>query len=107
MSAKLARYTHTICVKGIITLIYVELEFKCLMVEDPLSAGNAVFVQIRVVLETMLCIRRCPACPDCEILDSPCQDTFGSVAEMMGVIAGCVDAMFGAFECQQFTGSLH
>ena len=31
----------------------------------------------------------------------------GSVAEAMGGIAGRVDAMFGAVECQKTTGSLH
>ena len=73
------------------------------MAEDPLAAVNAFFVQIRTVLATILGIRMCPNCPQC----MSCQDALGSVAEMMGGIAGRADAMFGAVECQKSTGSLH
>ena len=80
---------------------------RLLLAEDPLAAVNAFFVQIRTVLATILGIRMCPHCPDCRKTANPCQDTFGSVAELMGGIAGRVDAMFGAVECQKTTGSLH
>ena len=80
---------------------------RVLMAEDPLSAANAFFVHIRVVLATVLGVRMCPSCPDCGKSDNPCQDAFGSVAELMGGVAGRVDAIFGAVECQKTTGSLH
>ena len=80
---------------------------RLLMAEDPLAAANAFFTQIRLVLATMLGIRMCPHCPDCERSNNPCQDAWGSVAELMGGVAGRVDAMFGAVECQKTTGSLH
>ena len=49
----------------------------------------------------------CPFCPHCSTTNYPCQDALGSVAEAMGGIAGRVDAMFGAVECQKVTGALH
>ena len=73
------------------------------MAEGPLAAVNAFFVQIRTVLATILGIRMCPSCPQCTC----CQDALGSVAELMGGIAGRADAMFGAVERQKSTGSLH
>ena len=75
--------------------------------EDPLAAANAFFVQIRTVLATMFGIRMCPHCPHCSSSDNPCQDAFGSVAEIMGGVLGRADAMFGAVECQKTTGALH
>ena len=76
---------------------------KLWMAEDPLAAVNAFFVQIRTVLATILGLRMCPNCPQCLC----CHDALGSVAELMGGIAGRADAMFGAVECQKVTGSLH
>ena len=73
------------------------------MAEDPLAAVNLFVVQIRTVLAAILGIRMCPNCPQCMC----CQDALGSVAELMGGIAGRADAMFGAVECQKTTGSLH
>ena len=75
--------------------------------EDPLAAANAFFVQIRTVLATMFGIRMCPHCPHCSSSDNPCQDAFGSVAEIMGGVLGRADAMFGAVEYQKTTGALH
>ena len=77
------------------------------LAEDPLAAANAFFVQIRILLATMLGVRMCPRCPDCNTTSSPCQDAFGSNAEAMGGIAGRVDALFGAVEAQKTTGGLH
>ena len=76
---------------------------KLWMAEDPLAAVNSFFVQIRTVLATVLGIRMCPNCPECTC----CQDAHGSVAELMGGIAGRADAMFGAVEAQKSTGGLH
>ena len=70
---------------------------RLLMAADPLAAVNAFFIQIRVVLATMLGVRMCPLCPHCNSdTERPCQDACGSNAEAMGGIAGRVDAMFGA-----------
>ena len=49
----------------------------------------------------------CPHCPHCAETMYACQDAQGSVAEIMGGLAGRADAMFGAVECQKTTGSLH
>ena len=67
---------------------------RIMSAEDPLAAANAFFVQIRTVLATVLGIRMCPFCPHCDISTTPCQNSFGSVAELMGGIIGCIDAMF-------------
>ena len=75
--------------------------------QDPLCAANAFFVQLRTILSTILGIRVCPDCPRCAESDNPCQDALGSIAELMGGIAGRTDAMFGATECQKSNGSLH
>ena len=80
---------------------------RLMAAEDPLAAANAFFVQIRTVLATTLGIRMCPFCPHCADSCNPCQDAFGSVAELMGGVVGCVEAMFGAVECQKTTGALH
>ena len=80
---------------------------RLLLAEDPLSAANAFFVQIRTVLATMLGVRMCPNCPHCSETKWPCQDALGSSAEAMGGIAGRVDALFGAVEAQKTTGGLH
>ena len=80
---------------------------RCMLAGDPAAATNAFFVQIRTVLATRLGIRMCAFCPHCAESDRPCQDALGSVAEAMGGIAGRVDAMFGAVECQKTTGVLH
>ena len=77
------------------------------LAEDPLAAANAFFVQIRTVLATMLGVRMCPRCPHCSETEWPCQDALGSSAELMGGIAGRVDALFGAVESQKTTGALH
>jgi len=77
------------------------------LAEDPLAAANAFFVQIRTVLATMLGVRMCPRCPHCSETEWPCQDALGSSAELMGGIAGRVDALFGAVEAQKTTGALH
>ena len=67
---------------------------RIMSAEDPLAAANAFFVQIRTVLATVLGIRMCPFCPHCATSSTPCQNAFGSVAELMGGIIGCIDAMF-------------
>ena len=78
---------------------------RLMAAEDPLAAANAFFVQIRTVLATIFGIRMCPFCPHCSESSRPCQDAFGSVAEIMGGVLGCVEAMFGAVECQKNTGA--
>ena len=80
---------------------------RLMMAQDPLCAANAFFVQIRTILATALGIRMCPHCPHCAASKNPCQDAFGSSAELMGGLAGRADAMFGAVECQKSNGSLH
>ena len=65
------------------------------------------FVQVRCILATMLGLRMCAFCPHCNKGATPCQDAFGSNAELMGGIAGRGDALFGAVECQKCSGSLH
>ena len=80
---------------------------RILLAEDPLAACNAFFVQIRTILATILGLRMCPHCPHCAEKECPCQDALGSVAELIGGLAGRADAMFGAVECQKTTGSLH
>ena len=80
---------------------------RILLARDPLAAANAFFVQIRTVLATVLGLRMCPFCPHCASSSRPCQDAFGSVAELMGGLAGRADAMFGAVECQKTTSALH
>eukprot|EP00959_Pyramimonas_sp_CCMP1952_P150958 3159070-Pyramimonas_sp.AAC.1 len=77
------------------------------LAEDPLSAVNAFFVQIRTILATMLGVRMCPNCPHCSQTEWPCQDRLGSSAESMGGIAGRVDAVGGAVEAQKTSGGLH
>ena len=49
----------------------------------------------------------CPLCPHCTDTERPCQDSFGSVAELLGGCAGRADALIGAVECQKTNGSLH
>ena len=79
-----------------------------MLAQDPFSRYKRLFlVQIRTILATILGIRMCPFCPHCAESSCPCQDALGSVAEAMGGIAGRVDAMFGAVECQKITGALH
>ena len=80
---------------------------KIMQAQDPLCVANAFFVQIRTVLATVLGVRMCPDCPNCATGPNPCQDAMGSNAEIMGGLAGRLDAMFGAVECQKSTGSLH
>ena len=38
---------------------------RLMMAEDPLAVADAFFVQIRIVLATMLGLRMCPFCPHC------------------------------------------
>ena len=66
--------------------------------QDPLCCANAFFVQIRTILATIAGIRMCAECPHCAGSDSPCQDAFGSSAELVGGFAGRADALFGAVE---------
>ena len=80
---------------------------RLLLAQDPLCAANAFFVQVRVILATVLGIRMCPHCPHCYRTGNPCQDALGSSAELMGGLAGRADALFGAVECQKSNGSLH
>jgi hypothetical protein len=75
--------------------------------KDPLCCSNAFFVQIRTVLATIAGIRMCQDCPHCAESDFPCQDAFGSSAELVGGFAGRADALFGAVEAQKTNGSLH
>ena len=49
----------------------------------------------------------CSDCPHCAESDFPCQDAFGSSAELVGGFAGRADALFGAVEAQKTNGSLH
>ena len=80
---------------------------KNLLAKDPLAAANAFFIQIRVLLATLLGIRMCPQCPHCCEGKDPCMDSFGSNAELMGGFAGRADAICGAVECQRVSGALH
>lgn len=80
---------------------------RLLQAQDPLAAANAFFVQIRVILATVLGIRMCRHCPHCARSGNPCQDALGSSAEIMGGLAGRADALFGTVECQKSTCSLH
>ena len=75
--------------------------------KDPLCCSNAFFVQIRTILATIAGIRMCQDCPHCAESDFPCQDAFGSSAELVGGFAGRADALFGAVEAQKTNGSLH
>ena len=80
---------------------------RLLLAEDPLAAVNAFMLQIRTILATALGVRMCPHCPHCSSTSYPCQDALGSVAELMGGLAGRADALFGGVECQKSNGSLH
>ena len=60
-----------------------------------------------MILATVLDMRMCPFCPHCSDTDTPCQDTLGSVAELLGGCAGRCDGLIGAVECQKVNGSLH
>ena len=80
---------------------------RIMQAQDPLSAVNAFMVQVITILATCLGARMCPDCPRCAESSNPCQDSFGSVAEVMGGFAGRTDAIFGAKECQKSNGSLH
>jgi hypothetical protein len=81
---------------------------RLMLARDPLSAVNVFVVQVRVILATLLGVRVCPDCPHCGMSEhSACRDKYGSNAEVMGGIAGRVDALAGAVECQKVTGSLH
>ena len=80
---------------------------RLILARDPLCAANAFDIYIRTVLATSLGVRMCPQCPHCAESALPCQDAFGSSAEIMGGLAGRGDAIFGAVECQKVTGSLH
>ena len=76
-----------------------------MMARNPLAVVNAFFVQIRVILASVLGIGMCPFGPHCR--NNPCQDAFGSVAELLGGCAGRADALVGAAKCQKPNGSLH
>ena len=80
---------------------------RIMLAEDPLPTANAFFVQVRTILATVLGIRMCALCPHCAETAYPCHDAFGSVAELMGWLAGRADAMFCAVGSQKSTGSLH
>ena len=71
---------------------------RIIQAEDPLAAANAFFVQI-LQFRHDFGLRIKSSCP--------CQYAFGSVAELIGGLAGRANAMFGAVECQESTGSLH
>ena len=75
--------------------------------KDPLCCANAFFVQIRTILATIAGLRMCADCPHCAESDCPCQDAFGSNAELAGGFAGRADALFGAVEAQNAEGALH
>ena len=49
----------------------------------------------------------CADCLHCVEHDYPCQDAFGSNAELADGFAGRADALFGAVEAQKSSGSLH
>ena len=49
----------------------------------------------------------CPRCPHCSETKTPCQDRFGSNAELMGGQGGRSDGLVGAVESQKTTGTLH
>ena len=53
---------------------------RLIQAQDPLAAANAFFVQVRVILATVLGIRMCPHCPHCACSANPCQDVMGSNA---------------------------
>ena len=74
---------------------------RLMQAQDPLCVVNAFFVQVRVVLATILGIRMCPHCPHCATTCFPCQDVFGSSAEAMGGVVGCSDGLCGTVECQK------
>ena len=80
---------------------------RCIQAKDPLCCSNAFFVQMRTILATITGIRMCADCPHCVEHDDPCQDAFGSSAELAGGFAGRADALFGAVEAQKTNGSLH
>ena len=60
---------------------------RILHAQDPLAPAMAFWVHVRTVLATLLGIRMCPDCPHCAETDTPCQNEFGSSAELMG---GCL-----------------
>ena len=71
---------------------------RLLLAQDPLCAANAFFVQVRVILATVLGIRMCPHCPHCARSSNPCQDGLGSGAEIMA--SGCSVRSCGMPEIQ-------
>ena len=80
---------------------------RLILARDPLAAVNAFMIQIRTILATILGMRMCPLCPHCTDTEHPCQDSLGSVAELLGGCAGRADALIGAVEAQKTNGSLH
>ena len=70
---------------------------------DILCCVDAFLVLVKVVLATLLGIRMCPKCPNCNADGStfPCQDQFGSNFDCFGGIFGGCDGFGGGVESQR------
>ena len=80
---------------------------RALLARDPLASVDGFRMLVTLALRHLFGVRFCWQCPDCELIQSSCQDMFGSNAAVAGGVFGRADAIYVAIEAQKSSGSLH
>ena len=80
---------------------------RAVLARDPLASVDGFHVLLRLLCRHIFGVRMCELCPDCDMTATPCSDTSGSNASLLGGAFGRVDAIYVTIEAQKSTGSLH
>ena len=80
---------------------------RAVLARDPLASVDGFHVLLRLLCRHIFGVRMCELCPECDMTATPCSDTSGSNASLLGGAFGRVDAIYVTIEAQKSTGSLH
>ena len=80
---------------------------RTILARDPLASVDGFHVLLRLLLRHVFGVNICHLCPDCDKTASPCMDSSGSNAALLGGVFGRMEAVYVTIEAQKSTGSLH
>ena len=80
---------------------------RTILARDPLASVDGFRTLFQLLLRYLFGVHFCSACPDCDRRATPCMDTAGSNATLLGGVFGRMDAVYVTIEAQKSSGSLH
>ena len=74
---------------------------RTILARDPLASVDGFRTLFQLLLRYLFGVHFCSACPDCDRRATPCMDTAGSNATLLGGVFGRMDAVYVTIEAQK------